>query len=490
VSRQLILAAVLLLLAPASAFAFNNTEPDAPQQWYLTQDNAWSFWATKPRLAIVRVAVIDSGIDAGHPEFTGRIAAGVSYVGTSWRTDTCGHGTFVAGEIAANPSNGIGIAGIAFNSRLLVAKVVQSDCNVSTDGEIKAIYWAVGHGARVINLSIGGIRDPSDPELDSYSAGEQAAIEYAWSKNVLVVAAVGNGTQAPRTPWPYADYPASLPHVLGVAAVKSDGDVPDYSDRDPQYVDMAAPGGPIFSTIPRNLVNASIPGCAGVAYSNCGPSEYQNGIGTSFSAPQVSAAAALLIGVDPALTASQVEWLLERSATDANPTTGCPVCPNGRDSLTGWGVLDVAAALRLLGDERNLPATDAYEPNDDADTPGATAHPLQIPQTIHATLDYWDDPVDVYAITLTRGETVFARLNRAPVPNWLTLWRPGTKTVLGPARSELANRAANGAVVGTQERLSYRVLTSGTYYLEVQAGAGIRAPDAYQLSIALQKTPA
>ncbi len=128
--------------------------------------------------------------------------------------------------------------------------MVESDCNVSTTGEIKAIRWAVGHGARVINLSIGGIRDPSDPELDSYSPPEEAAIEYAWSKGVLVVAAVGNGTQAPATPWNYADYPAALPHVLGVGAIREDGAVPDYSNRDRQYVDIVAPGGPIFSTIP------------------------------------------------------------------------------------------------------------------------------------------------------------------------------------------------------------------------------------------------
>jgi serine protease len=174
---QLALAALVALLAPAAALAFQNTEPDAAQQWYLTQDNAWSFWPEMPTLAPVRVAVIDSGIDAGHPEFAGRIVAGASFVGGSWKTDTCGHGTFVAGIIAANPSNGLGIAGIAFNAKLLIAKVVQSDCNVSTDGEIQGIYWAVKHGARIINLSIGGIRDPQDSELDSFSAGEEAALE-------------------------------------------------------------------------------------------------------------------------------------------------------------------------------------------------------------------------------------------------------------------------------------------------------------------------
>ncbi len=215
--KHLVFAALAGLLVPAGALAFTNTEPDAAQQWYLGEDNAWTHWPTEPELAPVKVAVIDSGIDAGHPEFIGRIAGGVSYVKSSWRVDTCGHGTFVAGEIAANPSNGVGIAGIAFNAKLLIAKVVDDDCDVSTSGEIKAIRWAANEGARVINLSIGGIRDPSDPELNSYSAAEEAALEYAYSKGVLVVAAVGNSTQAPKTPWPFADYPAALPHVLGVA---------------------------------------------------------------------------------------------------------------------------------------------------------------------------------------------------------------------------------------------------------------------------------
>jgi subtilisin family serine protease len=223
---------------------FDNTEPDAAEQWYLTKDDAWSHWPTIPDLAPIRVAVIDSGIDAGHPEFTAHIASGVSFVASSWRTDSCGHGTFVAGEIAANPHNGYGIAGLAFNARLLIAKVVDSSCSVSTLGEIRAIVWAVNNGARVINLSLGGIRDPGNLQLDSYSPAEQAAVEYAWSKGVLVVAAVGNGNQAPSTPWPYADYPAALPHVLGVAAVRRNGSVPDYSNRDKQFVDIAAPGGP------------------------------------------------------------------------------------------------------------------------------------------------------------------------------------------------------------------------------------------------------
>ena len=113
--------------------AFVNTEPYAAKQWYLTEDQAWSFWPSRPTLAPVKVAVIDSGIDAGHPEFIGRIAGGRSFVGGSWKRDTDGHGTFVAGEIAANPSNNIGIAGMAFNARLLIAKGRRSKNRLGVD---------------------------------------------------------------------------------------------------------------------------------------------------------------------------------------------------------------------------------------------------------------------------------------------------------------------------------------------------------------------
>ena len=110
----------------------------------------------------MRVAVIDSGIDADHPELKGQIAGGTSFVGGSWQSDTNGHGTFVAGEIAAALNNGQGIAGIAFPAKLLVAKVVRSDGTISPEAEARAIRWAVDHGARVINLSFGGVRDPLD----------------------------------------------------------------------------------------------------------------------------------------------------------------------------------------------------------------------------------------------------------------------------------------------------------------------------------------
>ena len=470
------------LALPAFALAFPNTAPLASDQWYLTTDRAWDYWQTMPQLKEVKVAVIDSGIDYGHPEFAGQIIAGKSFVGGSWKRDTDGHGTFVAGLIAANPTNNQGIAGMAFNAKLLIAKVVPPDDDgVDLPAEVAAIRWAVNEGAQVINLSLGGQRDPQDLRLDQFSPAEEQAIEYAVSKNIVVVAAAGNGTNgAPSIPWVYADYPAALPHVIGVAAIRQNGSVPAYSNRDAVYVDIAAPGDNIVSTIPRNLIDTTQPNCTGMPYSPCGPPDFRDAIGTSFAAPQVSAAAALLLGVDPKLTADQVSWLLERSAVDENPNTGCPNCKVGRDSLTGWGRLDVDRALTMLASGKRLPAPDLYEPNDEADS---GAHPFGQPRTITASLDFWDDPVDVYSIKLAKGRRIFVRVSpstRGTVA--LILWKPGTERVDGPTAMK-SEQAATGITVGNQKRLSYAVPASGTYYIEVKFVPPARNRITYALAV-------
>ena len=109
-----------------------------------------------------------------------------------------------------------GIVGIAYTSQLLIAKVVTRDGTIPLDAEAAAIRWAVDNGARVINLSLGGVRDPRDPDRDTYSPLEASAVAYAYAKGAVLVAAVGNGDEAPTQPWPYASYPAALPHVIGV----------------------------------------------------------------------------------------------------------------------------------------------------------------------------------------------------------------------------------------------------------------------------------
>ena len=444
--------------------AFAPNDPLAAKQWYLEQDRAFDFWPTPPTLPPVKVAIVDSGVDLTHPEFAGRIFRTRSFVGGTV-DDVVGHGTFIAGEIAAATNNGEGIAGIGVNVQLIVAKVVANDGSFSLAAEAQAIRWATDQGARVINLSFGGLRDPKHPDRDQYSALEAAAVSYAVSKGVVVVAAVGNDTEAPTSPWPYASWPAALPHVIGVSSLARDGSVSSFSDRDATYNDIAAPGEGIVSTFPRAMTSRSV-GCVDQGYSDCGPAEYRRGDGTSFSAPQVAATAALLIAESPRLTSDQVATLLERTADDTNASTGCSRCPLLRDSLSGWGRLDIADAL-AVAIKGPLPPADRYEPNDDA---GASAFRIGGSHgRLAATTDYWDDATDVYSLQVPAGERLTASVSGASGTTLqLVLWSPQTRTVFSTASRSLA--VARSARQGASQRVSYAVPRGkgGRYFVEVK----------------------
>ena len=449
-------------LRPHRRLTFVPNDPLVARQWYADRIRAFDAWPRLPILPRVLVAVIDSGIDADHPELEDRIAMGQSFVKSPWWWDSNGHGTFVAGQIAAEVNNGQGIAGLAPPADLLIAKVVRSDGTISPDAEARAIRWAVDNDAAVINLSFGGMRDPYDSGRDTYSRLEAAAVEYAVKHGVLVVAAVGNGDKAPHSPWEFANYPAALPHVIGVSAIAYDGTVPDFSNRDRIFNDIAAPGEDIFSTFPRALTENRV-ACALKGYSECGPPEFRRGEGTSFAAPQVSAAAAILIGESP-LRPDQVTAVLERSAADANAARGCRRCSVGRDEFTGWGVLDIAAAVNSL--VAPPPTADQFEPNDGAATQAPRLWGKRR-RRIAATLDFWNDQVDVYRVKLRQRQTVTAVLRGPPgVETSLLLWKPGTKRVDEPAADSrrLAARATEGAV----KKVVHRARRGGWFYLEVK----------------------
>jgi hypothetical protein len=450
------------LAAPAAAAAYVPNDPLSPKQWYLTEDRIFTAFDVLPRLSPVRIAVLDSGIEQSHPELKGRILDARSFVGGT-PVDTDGHGTFVAGEIAAATDNGLGIAGLAPPAtRLLVAKIVRSDGSISPRAEAQAIRWAVRYGARVINLSLGSTRDPLDASLDGFSYAEQRAIGKAVSRGVLVVASVGNGDGAPTAPWLFASYPAALPHVLGVAAYARNGDVPTFSNRDDVFVDLAAPGQDILSLLPRPITSRN-PSCSDQGYSSCGPKEYRHAGGTSFAAPQVSAAAAWLFALRPGLHADQVSYLLERSASDATPATGCGDCAVGRDDATGFGRLDLEAAVEAL--KGPLPAGDSREPNDDVRMHAAPVYRHSF-QT-RATLDPWDDPTDVYKIPLARGERLSVRVSAGSgFDVSLVLWKPSVLALADARDSQRAARSIHPA--GAPERISYRARAGGWYYLQVK----------------------
>jgi subtilisin family serine protease len=463
--------------------ALTPTDPFVSRQWYLTQSHFYESWLTFPAFERIPVAVIDSGIDAGHPEFAGRLLAAKSFVGGSPDVDPLGHGTFVAGLIAAGVDNGIGIAGLAPSAQLLIAKVVTPSGSIPIDAEARAIRWAVDNGARVINMSLGGLRDPLDPALDSYSRLEADAVSYAVRNGVVVVAAVGNSDQAPASPWSYASYPAALPHVLGVSAYGPDGAVPTFSNRDRIFNDLAAPGVQILSVFPRPLT-ARYPSCAEQGYSSCGTDDYREAQGTSFAAPQASAAAAVLLSLRPLLRPEQVTTILERTASDLTSSNGCTACDVGRDPLSGWGELDMAAAIAALSGR--LPTADHYEPNDDA---GARAYRLWGGnRQLTATVDFWDDQDDVYGVGLRKGQRVYVGLTALSQPSGdlgLALWLPATTSI--ESVHDLRMRVRTSARPGGRQYLVYIAPKAGTYFVQVRMSSA--GTTRYRLTIVKSSSP-
>jgi hypothetical protein len=243
--------------------------------------------------------------------------------------------------------------------------------------------------------------------------------------------------------------------VLGVGALTRSGNVPDFSDQDPTFVDIAAPGVGIFSTFPTALTNQQ-KGCTPQGYTDCASGDYRRPEGTSFAAPQVSAAAALLLGLDPKLASNQVSTLLERNADDVDAASGCPACPAGRDRFSGWGSLDVQKAVAALTSGAPLPPADRFEPNDKV----SQAHPLggRTP-TIGATLDYWDDPVDFYRVKLARGQRLetLVRARRAAVA--IVVWRQGARHPVSVAKTKGS---------GKKEHLAFRAAEAGSYYVQLR----------------------
>ena len=420
--------------------------------------------------------MIDSGIDASHPEFAGRVLGGISYVGGDWRTDTCGHGTFVAGEIAANPFNNVGIAGLAFNAELLVAKVVEPDCNVSTEGEVKAIRWAVANGARVINLSIGGTRDPAEPDLDSFSAGRGVG------GRVRVLEGRARRRRG-RERDPDAEDPLALCRLPGRAPARArrrrapeNGSVPDFSNRDKQYVDIAAPGAADLLDDPAEPGRRLDRRLRGPAYSNCGPSEFQEGSERRSLAPQVDRCRG-----PAARDRSEAEAVASSSGcSSAPPPTRAPR-PAAPPALSA-GTAHRVRRSRHLGCDRS--ARRRAQPPDAGhhgaerrcrhDGPPVRAARGRSPRHSTTGTTRW---------TSTRsssppGEELFARLGTASVaPNSLLLGNRNGSCG-GPARSLLPNRAALSSSVAGQQRLGYVAPVAGTYYLEVKDGGASRGPTA------------
>jgi subtilisin family serine protease len=251
--------------------------------------------------------------------------------------------------------------------------------------------------------------------------------------------------------------------VLGVSAISPTGAVPSFSNRDFIYNDLAAPGVEILSVLPRPLT-ARFPSCSEQGYSSCGPDEYREAQGTSYASPQVAAAAAVLLSLRPTLRPEQVTKLLQETAIDLSTATGCSACAEGRDAYSGWGRLDVAAAIGAL--TKRLPARDFYETNDDV---GPRAYPVSgSNRRVYASVDFWDDQDDVYAIRLERNQPVYVGLTGKvrTVDLSLAFWLPQARSI--ERVGDIKYRVRTSARLGSRQYLSFRTELSGTYYVQVR----------------------
>ena len=248
------------------------------------------------------VAVLDTGVDAGHPDLAGRILGdGYNFVaGIADTSDDNGHGTMSAGIIAAGVDNDTGLSGATQGCMLLPVKVLDAKGNGQVSNIASGIIYAADHGANVINLSLG---------CPDSSQALQDAVNYAYNKGIIVIAASGNTAAT-------IQYPAACDHAIAVGAVTSANDFASYSSYGSQQA-LVAVGSGIFST----SLNGG----------------YSVSSGTSNAAPFVASLAALLLSVNPAYTPDELTAIMENTSTDL----GDP----GWDQYYGYGCVNFCAAL-------------------------------------------------------------------------------------------------------------------------------------------------
>ncbi|WFB06651.1 type VII secretion-associated serine protease mycosin [Streptomyces sp. LX-29] len=326
-------AATLVLLASSPAQA----DGIRAEEWALDAINAPRAWQTTKGEGVT-VAVLDTGVDAAHPDLSGQVLDGKDLIGfgaergdRAWAR----HGTAMAGIIAGRghgPTNDDGVLGVAPEAKILPVRVILEDAdparkkarNARGNALADGIRWAADHGADVINLSLGDDSASAHPE-----AAEDAAVQYALRKGAVVVASAGNGGEKGDR----ASYPAAYPGVIAVTAVDRHGVRAPFSTRR-WYATVCAPGVNVVIADPDR--------------------RYYEGWGTSAAAAFVSGAAALVRAAHPDLSPAQVKQLLMDTAQDRPE--------GGRSDEFGAGLVDPAAAIEAGAKMTPRPPTPSAAP--------------------------------------------------------------------------------------------------------------------------------
>jgi thermitase len=277
---------------------FVPNDPYYPNEWHEAKLGASTAWNVSTGSGVT-VAILDSGIDSTHPDLAGQLVPGWNFYDNNSNTsDVYGHGTEVAGTVAAIGNNSIGVAGIAFGAKLMPVRVTDTNGWASISALASGLTWAADHGAKVANMSFA---------VQSYSTILSAA-QYFINKGGVVMNSAGNtGT---------LDTTTASSALVSVSATDSTDTVTSWSSYGP-YVDVSAPGAGIWTTT------------MGGGYSSVS--------GTSFSSPLTAGVAALMMAANPKLAPSQIVGMLESTAVDLGAA--------GYDYYYGYGRINAAAAV-------------------------------------------------------------------------------------------------------------------------------------------------
>ncbi|WP_324644474.1 S8 family serine peptidase [Pseudarthrobacter sp. LT1] len=283
-----------------------DADVDAVEAWNTTTGNG------------IKVAVLDSGVASDNPDIASKVVARANFSSSATKAgdpvaeDYYGHGTHVAGNVAATVDNTIGVAGVCPGCTILAGKVLNDSGVGSSSSLASGIDWAVSNGARVINMSL-GVRA---------SRTLEAAVNNAWNKGVVLVAAAGNGGNQTKI------YPGAYPNVIAVGATDNNDAKASFSTYGASWVDIAAPGVNVYSTFPNHPFV--------LATQNNRSQGYDVGNGSSMSSAIVAAAAALAWSAHPGATNASIRADVESTADE--------VAGTGTD--WAYGRVNAAAAVK------------------------------------------------------------------------------------------------------------------------------------------------